>query len=489
MSETREKEADVGYLWVLVALTALFFAIRAPFTASFWLDETITAWIVSGSLASAWTRAIDFQGQSPLYYSLVWVVRQLFGGGELVLRALSIGCGALVLFVAARIARKLSTGWTVPLVVVALLIGSDGFQDAVLSARPYALAMLCASTSLLLLLSLREGYSVGKVAAFSASLVATFYAHYLFAVVGLVHLLVLVGDRQLMRRLLPWGVVTALACVPGVFQLVSLSRRAAALSFGAMPVISIDSLWQLPAALLAWSLGVLKITVPVIAVVSCGVGVILAVIWDGRVRLGVAVRANLVLLMSYVLIPPLLFLIVSCLSPSMLLVPRYWSWSLVPLAVLLALIVGSVQGQRARKIAVLTTLVFLILRVLSQERALEEWRGAAALARASATRVVLFSGLIEAEGPSQIEVGEYYQYLRAPLLVYGVEQPIDVVGVTYSEEQLKSAFEVAPFTLVAFHARRSGVLSPERFVHTIERQGREPSLQEQGRLITVANVR
>ena len=283
--------------------------------------------------------------------------------------------------------------------------------------------------------------------------------------------------------------VTIAACIPGVFQLVSLSRRAAALSFGTLPVISVDSLWQLPAACLAWSIGVIQVTVPVVAVVSCGVGVILAVIWGGRVRLGDAVRANVIVMMLYVLIPPILFLIVSFLSPSMLLVSRYWSWSLVPLAVLLALVLGSIQGQGARRIAVVTTLVFVILRVSSQERVLEEWREAAALARTSGKRVILFSGLIEAEGPPQIEEGEYYQYLRAPLLVYGVEQPIDVVGVTYSEEQLEDAFEVAPFTLVAFHARRSGVLSPERFLRTIQRQGREPLIQKQDRLITVANVR
>ncbi len=489
MAETHDNTAEVRYLAVLVGVIALLFSLRAPWTASFWLDETITAWIVHGSFASAWTRSIQFQGQSPLYYSLVWVIRQFLGDEELILRTLSIGCGGLVLLVAACIARKFSADRTVSLLSVALLIGSDTFQDALLSARPYALAMLCASTSLLFLLSLREVYSVRKAAALSAALIATFYAHYLFAVIGLVHVLVLLSDRRLMRRLVPWGVLTLLACAPGIFQLVSLSQRASALSFGTLPVISIDSWWQLPGELLELSLGVLRVALPVVAVVSCAVGLILALIWDGRVRISDVTRGSLVLLMPYVLIPPLLFLIVSCLSPSMLFVPRYWSWSLIPSAVLLAFVVGSVHGGRARRIASVTALVFVMMRVLSQERVIEEWREAAARVRISGERVVLFSGLIEAEGAPQTQAGEYYQYLRAPLLVYGVEQPIEVIGITSAEEQLKQMFEPTPFTLIAFHAGRSGMRSPERFLQIIERQGRTPVLEEQGHLITVARVR
>lgn len=489
MSEAQGNASSVRCLAVLVAIATLLFLIRAPFTASFWLDETITAWVVSGSLHSAWTRAVDFQGQSPLYYSLVWVVRQFFGEEEVVLRGLSIVCGGLALVVTAHIARKLSADRALPLIVVALLIGSDGFQDAVLSARPYALAMLCASTSLFVLLSLREGYAPQKAAALSASLVATFYAHYLFIVIGLVHALVVLRDRQLVRRLVPWGMLTVIAFVPGIFQLLSLSHRAAALSFAPVPVISVESLSELPAACFAWTCAVLPVMVPLVAVVSCIVALVLAVIWDGRIRLGSAVRAHIRVLLPYILIPPPLFLVISYLSPGTLFVARYWSWSLVPLALFLGLLVCSVAGERARRIALVTTVMFVILRVLSQERVLEEWRGAAEQARASGNRVVLFSGLIEAEGEPLVGVGEYSQYLRAPLLVYGVRQPIDVVGVTYSQDKLARAFEATPFTLIALHACRSGMLSPERFLDSLERQGRTLVPEKQGRLITVANVR
>ena len=128
MSGTPERASEVRYLALLLGLTALIFLVRAPFTASFWLDETITAWIVSGSLSSVWSRSIDFQGQSPFYYILVWAVQQMFGAQEVVLRSLSIVCGGLVVVAVARIARRLSTDPATPYVAIALLVGSDSFR-------------------------------------------------------------------------------------------------------------------------------------------------------------------------------------------------------------------------------------------------------------------------------------------------------------------------------------------------------------------------
>jgi hypothetical protein len=489
MSGTPERASEVRYLALLLGLTALIFLVRAPFTASFWLDETITAWIVSGSLSSVWSRSIDFQGQSPFYYILVWAVQQMFGAQEVVLRSLSIVCGGLVVVAVARIARRLSTDPATPYVAIALLVGSDSFQDAVLSARPYALAILCASCSLSALLSLRERYSVCRAALFSVFLVATFYAHYLFAVVGLVHLCVLAIERRLLMRLAPWGILVVVASMPGWAQLLSLSQRASLLSFATLPTLSIDSLSQLPAACFQLFLSTIRIAMPVVAVVSCLMGLLLAVIWDGRIRLAHTTRAGIILLAPYALVPPILFLVLSYISPSMLFVARYWSWSLVPLSLVLALLLCAVEGTRPRRIALVTTLVVLLLRVLSQDRVIEEWRGAAAQARASIDRVVLFSGLIEAEGTPQGQSKEYDEYLRAPLTVYGVEQPIDVVGLTHSEDELGKAFSSVPFTLVAARARRSAEQSPERFLRIIESKNESLSLNTHGRLIIVARVR
>jgi uncharacterized membrane protein len=186
-------------------------------------------------LAGAWRRAIDFQGQSPFYFSLEWLMRNLFGSNEISLRFLSLLCGAVVVFLTDRISRRLSRDPLVPLMAIGFLLVSDGFQDAVLSARPYALGILFASWSILLVLQLQTTFSPLRAALFSMSLIATFYAHYLFILVLVVHLAVLVRDRRLLRALAPWLALVLIALVPGMFQLLWLSERISGISVVSLP--------------------------------------------------------------------------------------------------------------------------------------------------------------------------------------------------------------------------------------------------------------
>jgi|GEM_PF-3323312 len=490
MSDGRESAGEVRCLGLVVGLAIFLFSWRAPFTASFWLDETITAWLVNDSLSSVWRRSIEFQGQSPFYYVLVWFMRQVCGGQEICLRALSIVFGVLTCIVLLGIVRKLSADPVAPLLAIALLVASDGFQDAVLSARPYALAILLASSSLLQLLTLRERYSTSRAIVLGLLLTATFYAHYLFCLVGILHVFfLLVVDRSLLIRLVPWLGMVGMACIPGLFQLLSLSERAADLSFVRLPALSVQSLSEIPAACLGWLLQVLKVAVPIVTIVPCVVGLILALIWDGKMRVGCDIRGKLIIMALYAGLPPLFFLVVSYVSPGALFVARYWSWSLVPLSIGLALLMCSIEGWRSRKIAFAITLLFVVTRLLTQERIVEEWRGAAVQAQMAPGRLILFSGLIEAEQQSPVRGREYDEYLRSPLTVYGVDKQIDVVGLTAADDSLRDLFRSGPFTLVAAHITRSGERSPDRFLRLISDLGKSRSITTHGRLVTVIEAR
>jgi hypothetical protein len=490
MSDGRESTTEIKYLGLMVGLAFFLFLWRAPFTASFWLDETITAWIVSDSLSSVWRRSIEFQGQSPLYYLLVWFMRQICGEHEIGLRALSVVCGGATCLVLVRTVQKLSADPSAPLLALALLVVSDGFQEAVLSARPYALAILFASSSLLVLLMLREKYSFARAIILGLLLTATFYAHYLFALVGVFHVLfLLVADRPLLMRLVPLLGMVVVACVPGLFQLRSLSERAASLSFVSLPTLYAQSLSEIPTVFVGWFLKIAKVAVPIVTVVPCTVAVVLALIWGGKMRVERRTRRWLVIVALYALLPALLFLLISYASPGVLFVARYWSWSLVPLSVGLTLLVCSIEGQRPRKIAFVTTLLFVLMRLLTQDRVIEEWRDAAAQAHRAPGRLILFSGLIEAEQQSQVPSGEYYEYLRAPLTVYGIKKQIDVVGLTAAEDLLRDLFRSGPFTLVAAHVQRSGERSPERFLQLTADLSESRSVTTHGRLVTVIEGR
>src|SRR5438876_11332789 len=78
-----------------------------PLSSSLWHDEAGTYWVAKEGFAETVDRAIRYQGQSPLYYLIVWVMLHLGGASEIILRLpslLSLTVTAVLLF---RLARKL----------------------------------------------------------------------------------------------------------------------------------------------------------------------------------------------------------------------------------------------------------------------------------------------------------------------------------------------------------------------------------------------
>ena len=63
------------------------------FNRSLWLDEFGTLWAVEGSMGQLLERVQAFHGQSPFYYSLVWLWVNLLGESEIVMRGLSLILG------------------------------------------------------------------------------------------------------------------------------------------------------------------------------------------------------------------------------------------------------------------------------------------------------------------------------------------------------------------------------------------------------------
>jgi len=59
-------------------------------SASLWIDEFGTFWVVEPNLTTTLLRAWQFQGQSPLYYVLAWIPIHVVGELETALRAPSL---------------------------------------------------------------------------------------------------------------------------------------------------------------------------------------------------------------------------------------------------------------------------------------------------------------------------------------------------------------------------------------------------------------
>ena len=80
-------------VWVFTALCGVAgIAFRLyGLDRSLWLDEFGTLWVVEANFASLIDRVFSFQGQTPFYYTCVWLAIQLFGESEVVLRLPSHG--------------------------------------------------------------------------------------------------------------------------------------------------------------------------------------------------------------------------------------------------------------------------------------------------------------------------------------------------------------------------------------------------------------
>ncbi|MCB0333969.1 MAG: hypothetical protein KDD55_10755, partial [Bdellovibrionales bacterium] len=98
MSEAKETytigERSSPFLGITASISAagilLYSLVNYSLWGSFWLDETISYWITNNSFHDVTQRAISHQGQSPLYFWILWAWRQAIGHNEFALRLPSL---------------------------------------------------------------------------------------------------------------------------------------------------------------------------------------------------------------------------------------------------------------------------------------------------------------------------------------------------------------------------------------------------------------
>src|SRR5688572_10252532 len=92
VTRARSRAQDRTAVWWAIGLifvTGLIIRL-VGFDQSLWLDEFATLWTIEGTLTDTWRRAIEFQGQTPLYYVISWVFLQVAGESEATLRLPSL---------------------------------------------------------------------------------------------------------------------------------------------------------------------------------------------------------------------------------------------------------------------------------------------------------------------------------------------------------------------------------------------------------------
>lgn len=458
---------------IFLGLMLLICWARLPWSEGLWLDETLSAWTVSGGLLETWERSIHFQTQSPLFYLMEWGFVRLFGASEVSLRAISILAALGSLWVVAILGKRLSGRYAVGLYASGFLLGCDVFQVGSITARPYSLATLCALISILAAYSLRERYSCGRALMWSAATVLTWYAHYLFIVVALGNLMLWACERGMLRKMLPWMVMTALVCIPGGIHFLQLRERSAGLFFTGLPSVR-DMIGDI---------------VPVPLLVAATLGSLIAYIWDARVRFDVRSRESLLSSLPYIALPLLCFGTLAIIAGGAVWLPRYWEWQVGMFAVALAVALGRIDGARYRYLALMATASFVVGRVGLQVWHSEGWDRVGRVAREYPGSVVMFSGLIEAE--TMVSKGKpgFEDYLRSPLSAYGRSRDVEIARLSATDDGLRALF-VKPVLLVAARKRVGEHRSPERFLDIATSMGRHVApILEDSSIITAYEIK
>ncbi len=167
--------------WTVAALAgvvALGLGVRASQVGeSLWLDELHTSWVVAGRADEVAPRA-RMGNQSPLYFALVWCVRQGLGHAEWTLRLISLGAGTGLIVAVFGVVWRWTRSPGSALLAAALVAVERNCVFYAQEARPYALLQLSGVVHVALLVDMWDRPTRLRRAAWVFGAVWMFYLHY-----------------------------------------------------------------------------------------------------------------------------------------------------------------------------------------------------------------------------------------------------------------------------------------------------------------------
>ncbi|MDC0358874.1 glycosyltransferase family 39 protein [Oligoflexia bacterium] len=422
-------------LYLLLAiLVAVLILCLAPLTQSLWVDEAISYWVASASLTETFDRAITFQGQSPLYFILLWVVIQIAGLSEIVLRAPSLICFFVSCVFLYRLAEDLFDKETASISLL-LFICCDGVLRAGFSARPYSAALMCSLGAMLALIYWIRGGKLRHQALYVLLSVGAIYFHYLYAGMLIIHLIYVAftkpADRAVTsRQVLAALLVMAVLFLPAIFHVLRLATREAELAYALMPT-AVD-------LLKSW----LPITLLVYVITP------LVFVWAMfRVTLK-QVHLNLRkigFLVIWWLLPATLFFAYSHASGHSLFIERFFLWNVPALVILAALLLSSVNAPKARVIAVVLACLLIAIREGDRVWQIENWAEAVNVINGFESEqklpLLAYSGLVESDRIAWLKDEDKLSYILAPLAYYPVQANHTALPSNVEAPDRKNYFE------------------------------------------------
>jgi 4-amino-4-deoxy-L-arabinose transferase-like glycosyltransferase len=401
------------YIFLTCILFIVFFT--PTIRQSLWLDETVTYWVVKDGFWDLVYRAVNYQGQSPFYYFIVWCFIQILGNSEWVLRLPSLLSIILACFFLYQLCFVLfDREWALisVLCLICLLqvtaVGGD--------ARPYGLALMLSILSIQCFVKWLQNSRVTYQIAYIIASAATCYAHIMFAPIFFIHLcyyFILKEDNPKVsfKKLVLTFSIIAGCLLPNFYQLTLLVEKRELYSFAVRP--------EIMDLLNAW-FSFLWIF-PLIA------GFLLACIFDRTTcrEQGVFISKKMIFILIWFFFPASFLFIISKMIGSSIFYPRYFFWSYPAIALVIAGLVKMLENSQSRLIAVsVFSMVFIIINIISPKPN-ENWRSAVEYITSTKMSqempIIVWPGLVEARNVKWSIDKEKQDYLLAPFSYYSLK--------------------------------------------------------------------
>jgi hypothetical protein len=428
---------------VVLAATALVLLLFVPLlSVDLRLDELGSYWVVKDDLRAVFDRSFEVQGQSPLYYVVLWSTAQVFGVAPWALRLPSLIFTWLSSLVAFRLGAFFGGRALGLLSVFGFLLCSQ-LQPVAIEARPYALAILFASTSTLLFLRWLSAPGIVLGALYSLTAVMTVYAHYLFGYVLCVHLVCFClqftrEKRERRRALISGGIVIGVTLV--VLLLPCLKHLCWLFSKGSVP-----SFAQPPTLL-----SVLKAFIPLdVVLVLIVISIFRLTVWrkdDARFETASS-KGPVLAVISLILVPPLALLAASLFSGHSLWVGRYYSAQCLGIGMATGLILSTLPTfprQMTILAVVLTIRLATQYALTTKENSGEGWGEALRTLGADdpTQRCLLLDvpGFVESRLLGKGSSGVLQGFMSAPLIYHQVSNETALIPFSFDGEDARRYF-------------------------------------------------
>lgn len=401
------------YELAVVAIAVLAQWIR-PLGSSLWLDETGTFFVLqAGSFRGVAHRALEFQGQFPLYHVLLWAWTRVAGTGEIALRLPSVVAGLVAGWLAYRCALRLFGDVVIARLTAYILVMLGPVAFAAADARPYAITLAVFVGATLALFRWLDTDRTIDAVVYLVLVAVTLYLHYLFALAFVGHACwILPRLRRMGRRAIfvaaGGAIVLAILLAPAVPHFVDVYGRREAMSlftYGSPfelltylvpPTIAAAFL----VARFAGSGPPLSSTPPVLR------------------------RRDAIALVVWLVVPPTTLFLVGRVTGVGLWAERHFL-SYSPALAMLAACAFALLSPARRRIAVVVLATLFVLTVARPTHGPGDWRGAAAAANAVSlgpnTTVLVYTGFSESRRFDWVADPERSQLFLAPFLAYPVE--------------------------------------------------------------------